>query len=645
MCGLAGFSARLPLGEGPLREAVARLRHRGPDARGIGIVDEGRVGLGHARLSIIDLSEAGTQPLYLKQAGLALIYNGEIYNYRELRAELIAGGAEFTTGTDTEVLLHGYRAWGDGVLDRLRGIFAFALWDQRAGELLLARDQLGIKPLYIAEGQGITAFASELKALAPMVPRSSSIDPVAVASYLTFLWCPGERTPAVGVRKLGAGHAMRLAQGRILREWRYWDLPAYTPRAFESLGACANQIGQTLERVVHQQMVADAPVGAFLSGGVDSTAIVAAARKINPEISCFTIRPTGPIDSGETPDLPFAREAARSLGVPLTEVPVDSASMAIDLEQMVYMLDEPLADPACLNVLYISRSAREAGLKVLLSGAGGDDVFSGYRRHTALYLADRVGRVPRSVFGATSAIFALFSHFAPARKASKLAGILACKPDERIVQAFRWLDASRMHGLLSPELRVQLAAGAEEACMRSALEHAGTIPELERCLFLEKRFFLTDHNLIYTDRMGMAAGIEIRVPLLDLELLDLAAQIPFDWKMAKGDPKHVFKLSQVGRIPKSVINRPKAGFGAPLRRWLDGALRPLIDDLLAADTIRARGLYDVAAIERLRADDRAGTIDAAYPILALACMELWCRGFVDGGTAAAPASFPLVQTP
>jgi len=629
MCGLVGFSARQPLEEGKLRQAIGRIRHRGPDAMGTGFLDQGHVGLGHARLSIIDLSDAGTQPLYLPEAGLGLTYNGEIYNYLELRAELISGGADFKTGTDSEVLLHGYRAWGARVLDRVRGIFAFALWDEPAGELLVARDQLGIKPLYIAEGTGVTAFASELKALAPLVPDAGTIDPLAVARYLTFLWCPGERTPSRGVRKLGPGHAMRIARGRIIREWRYWDLPAYKPAIFSSLTDCARQVGETLEQVVHHQMVSDAPVGAFLSGGVDSTAIVAAARKLDANIPCFTIRPTGPVDRGETADLPFAREAARSLGVPLTEVPVDAATIAGDLERMVYMLDEPLADPACLNVLYISRVAREAGVKVLLSGAGGDDVFSGYRRHTALHLADLSRKVPRSMFGAAAAVLALFSGFGPTRRASKLARILASAPDDRIIQAFRWLDASRMHELLSPEIRRHLTPGVEEEPMRAALEQFASYPELERCLMLEKRFFLTDHNLNYTDKMGMAAGVEIRVPLLDIKLLDLAARIPADWKMAKGDPKHVLKLSQRGRIPDSVIDRPKAGFGAPLRRWLDGGLKPLIDDLLAPSTVRARGLYDVGAVERLRADDRAGRIDAAYPILALACMELWCRSFAD----------------
>lgn len=638
MCGIVGFSAVAPRAEGVLREAVARLRHRGPDAAGAALVDGGCVGLGHARLSIIDLSGAGTQPLYLPDAGLALIYNGEIYNFRELRAELVAGGAQFQTETDSEVLLHGFRAWGDGLLDRLRGIFAFALWDDRAGELLLVRDQLGIKPLYIAQGPGWIAFASELKALAPLAPDTGAIDPVAVARYLTFLWCPGGKTPVSGVRKLAPGFAMRVARGQVVREWCYWDLPAYAPRHFASLEACAAEVGDTLERVVHAQMVADAPIGAFLSGGVDSTAIVAAARKIEPNIPCFTIRSAGQADSGETADLPYAREAARALGVPLTEVPVDSSTMAGDLESMVYLLDEPLADPACLNVLYISRAARQLGVKVLLSGAGGDDVFSGYRRHTALHLADRFSAVPPTLFRMAAAAIAPLSRFGPTRRAAKLAGILAAPGSERIIQAFRWIGDDRMRGLLSPDLREAVDDGAEDAPMRAALDAAGPIPELERCLVLEKRFFLADHNLIYTDKMGMAAGVEIRVPFLDLQLLDLAAGIPADWKMAGGDPKHVLKLSQRGRIADAVIDRPKSGFGAPLRRWLDGGLKPLVDDLLSPGAVKARGIYDPVAIQRLRSDDRAGRTDAAYPIFALVCMELWCRSFVDGPVATAGAS-------
>ncbi len=629
MCGIAGFSSARPGDRSALERAVACLRHRGPDASGLWLSDDGRTGLGHTRLSIIDLSDAGRQPLHLPSAGLSITYNGEFYNFRELRDELIAAGAEFVTQTDTEVLLHAYRAWGEAMLPRLSGIFAFALHDARRGETLLVRDHLGVKPVYLAEREGAVSFASELKALTQLEPDLGGIDPLALARYVSFLWCPGERTPFAGVRKLQPGSAMVLRDGSIQREWRFWDLPRYAPGGFASLEACAAELAGQVDAVVEAQMVADAPVGAFLSGGLDSTAVVASARRIDPGIPCYTIRTVGGVEVGTTDDLPYARQAAAALGVPLREVEVDAGAMADDLALMVGLLDEPLADPACLNVLYIARAARADGIKVMLSGTGGDDVFSGYRRHAALAWADRTRLLPRWPFRAASGALTPFARSGTLRRGAKLLHLLGQPAGDRLVESFRWIEADRLRALLLPELRATLAEREEEAPLRAVLAASADLPELEQCLELEKRFFLADHNLIYTDKMAMAAGIEVRVPLIDRDLIAFGATIPAAWKVRGTDPKHVFKLSQRGRVPDAVIDRPKSGFGAPLRRWLRHELKPTIDDLLSEDAVRRRGVFDPAAVTALRRQDAAGQIDAAYPIFALACIEQWCRHFVD----------------
>ena len=367
--------------------AANRLQaHRGPDDQGHYCDGNAQVALGHVRLSILDLSPLGHQPMLSDDKSVVLVFNGEIYNFRELRADLEAGGTRFRGHSDTEVLLALYLLDGAAMLSKLNGIFAFALWDRRRQELLLARDALGVKPLYYADlGTGF-AFASEIKALLPLLGADHEIDPASLHRYLSFLWCPGEGTPLRGVRKLLPGEAVVVRESRIARRWQWYQLPAFRSSQGGDLGEAKAISGTvaSLRTAVHRQMVADVPVGAFLSGGLDSSAVVAMAREQVPDIRCFTIEASGGGDVGETDDLPYARRVASHLGVPLDVVQINSAQMAANLEDMVYQLDEPLADPASLNVLYISRLARDNGIKVLLSGAGGDDLFTGYRRHVAL---------------------------------------------------------------------------------------------------------------------------------------------------------------------------------------------------------------------------------------------------------------------
>jgi asparagine synthase (glutamine-hydrolysing) len=630
MCGFVGISGAVEPRR--LEEAVHRLAHRGPDDEGLWWDERAGVGLGHRRLAIIDLSPAGRQPMWDATGQVVIVFNGEIYNYRELRQELLTRGVAFRSQSDTEVLLNLYLTEGVEMLPRLNGIFAFALWDTRDRSLFVARDALGVKPLYYAATPAGVAFASEIKGLLPLLPEPGELDLEALHRYLCFLWCPGEGTPLKRVRKLEPGEAMVVRDGRIARRWTWYRLPVF--REVRPDLSEREVIGGTvahLRQAVYRQLVADVPVGAFLSGGLDSSAVVAFAREQNSEIRCFSIDLVGGQDAGFADDLPYARQVARHLGVPLEVVEVDAGRMAADLEHMVVQLDEPLADPSPLNVLYISRLAREHGVLVLLAGTGGDDLFAGYRRHQALMLSRYWALAPTWLRGWLGRFVRGLDQRRPlVRRASRWLDGAALDGDAGLARAFLWGRREDLLALYTPDVRASLARTSAEAPLLEFLAPLADGPtDLERLLVLEQRFFLADHNLIYFDKMSMAVGVEVRVPFLDLGLVEFAARIPASLKVHRGQSKWVLKRAMAPFLPSEVIHRPKTGFGAPLRRWLRGELRPLVQDVLSETSLRRRGLFDPGAVRRLIAAHYAGRVDAAYTVLSLLCIELWCRAFLD----------------
>jgi len=636
MCGIIGFSGSF---NGiSLNAGVHAIAHRGPDYSGIFEDRAHGIGLGHARLSILDLSPLGHQPMVSEDGQVVLVFNGEIYNFRELRAKLETGGHTFRGHSDTEVLLQLYFAEGDdlaAMLRRLNGVFAFALWDARNQTLVVARDALGVKPLYVAESAGRFAFASEIKALFPLLdasPPRADLDVEALQRYMTFLWCPGEGTPLKGMRKLAPGEALFVHKGSIVERINWYRLPAF--RGVSQVLSKTDSITGTREHLrsaVHRQMVADVPVGAFLSGGLDSSSVVAFARELKPDIRCFTIEVHGSEEEDFADDLHYARGVAKHLQVPLEVVSVDSARMAAGLEAMVAQLDEPLADPAPLNVLYISQLAREHGIKVLLSGAGGDDLFTGYRRHKAL-MAERywlwLPRPMRDVLERLST--RLDQRGVLGRRLRKLFNGATLDNDARLINYFSWIRRDDLQALYTSDFRAALGDSAAEAPMSAFLADLPSfVTPLERMLALEQRFFLADHNLSYTDKMSMAVGVEVRVPFLDLELVEFAARIPNRFKQRGAEGKWVLKKAMEPYLPRDVIYRPKSGFGAPLRHWLRVELRELLADILSATSLRRHNLFDSAAVQRLIIANDSGRIDASYTLLSLLCIELWCRKFID----------------
>ena len=629
MCGIFGFQG--DFAEARLDAMAGALAHRGPDDRGRYFDAPNRVGLGQTRLSIIDLSPAGHQPMTDASGRFTLVYNGEIYNYRELRAGLEAAGHRFRGRSDTEVLVECFAREGERVLPRLNGIFAFAVWDAARRELFLARDALGVKPLYFHEGPRGVAFASELKALVPVLD-TRTLDAASLHRYLSYLWCPGEGTPLREVRHLLPGESMTVADSAIGRRVAWYELPARrSASARLPVDAVGPEVVNCLRTAVQRQLVADVPVGAFLSGGLDSSAIVAFAREQRPELRCFTIELAGGNDAGFADDLPYARRVAQHLGVTLDVVRVEAADMAADIAQMVWLLDEPLADPAPLNVLYISRLARKQGCKVLLSGAGGDDLFSGYRRHVALRYEPLWAWLPGPARAGLSALAdSAGASSAIARRLQRLFAHAGEHGPQRLASYFAWMPEARLRALYSADFAAQLGATrADEPLVEFLAGIPDTAPALERMLALEQRFFLADHNLAYTDRMSMAAGVEVRVPFLDVDLVDTAARIPDRLKQHGRTGKWALKQAMAPYLPADVIHRPKTGFGAPLRRWLRHELRGLADELLGPVALARRGLFDPTAVQALRAADAAGRVDAAYTLFSLMAIEIWCRRFMD----------------
>lgn len=651
MCGITGFQG--DFGTELLLAMTNAVAHRGPDAEGkVMLETDGQppTGLGHRRLSIIDLSAAGCQPMTIGcgPAGLTLVYNGEIYNYRELRSELVATGHRFRTNTDSEVLLHLYERDGLAMLQQLNGIFAFAIHDAREsgrpagiehGALLLARDQLGVKPLYYAECTEGLLFASEIKALLCHRRLRREIDPQALHEMLAYLWTPAPRTMLKSVHKLEPGSAMIVSRGRVRKQWSYYTLPYEGVTDERPLSELAAELSERVFTAVQRQLVADVPVGAFLSGGLDSSAVVAMMRRALPHqpITCFSIgfSDDGDLD-GNPPDLPYARRVAGHLGVDLQEVIIEPAAIS-RLTEMVSLLDEPQADPAPLNALFIAERARAIGIPVLLSGAGGDDLFSGYRRHYALSLERWWAWLPHFIRSRVQAVAVGAANGRGSdqssvlqRRAAKMFSYAAESRERRLVSYFWWSTEQLRRSLYAPAFaqqvsKIDTAASLLQSLQRIPAEH----DPLQRMLYLETRHFLADHNLNYTDRAGMAVGVEVRVPLLDLDLVRFAARVPASLKQRGSVGKAIFKQAMEPYLPREVIYRPKSGFGAPLRRWLRRELREQVDDTLDPATLHQRGFFDAAAVRRLVELDRSGAVDGSYTIFALMCFELWCRRFVD----------------
>lgn len=637
MCGVAG-AYQQPDGKVLVGTMVDRLEHRGPDAGGVvELVDpDTSVVLGHRRLSIIDLSTAADQPF--AKDGLTLSYNGEIYNFLQVRSELEALGVRFATRSDTEVVLEAWRVWGTASLRRFRGMFAFAVHDARTGSLTLVRDPLGIKPLYVMpRGSGVV-FASELKAILTAVGPELKVDPAAMVASTLYYWLPQEFNAVQGVHKLAPGSWRTYHRDGSVSEGRYWDTAEEAARA--AAGPRAD-LREVLEASVQAHLVSDAPVASFLSGGLDSSIITALAHRADAAIEAYTIafRAQDQRLEAMPDDARYARMMASHLGIRLHEIEI-SPNVVDLLPRMVDILDEPIGDPAAINTLLMCDAAREAGVKVLLSGMGADELFGGYRKHLATLITARYRRLPRAV--RTGVV-------APAVRAMPVAvgqrGIRTVRWAQRFLtfaelpeeEAFRrsytLYDRDELVDLLDPALTGDVDHVIDSH--RAVYEDTTLTDQVDRMCLADTRMFMVGLNLTYTDRASMAASTEVRVPFVDPVVFAAAFSLPGSEKIRGRVQKAALKDAARAWLPDEVIDRPKASFGVPLRAWVTNDLRELVDDTLLRGELVGTGFLQREPLERLVADQRSGRRDESKQIWQLLCLEQWYRTVQAAGVGTA----------
>ena len=626
MCGIHGFY-QLD-GTRPNVEWLAKMGtvtiHRGPDDSGAHV--DGPCAIGMRRLSIIDLS-GGHQPIANHDGSIVVVCNGEIYNFRELRRELQALGAVFKTDSDSEVVLHGYAHWSERFVERLNGMFGFALWDRTRQTLLVGRDRLGIKPVYWSNDGKRVAFASEAKALLELPNTARDVDPTALAAYLELGYVPAPLSIFRGIHKLPIASMLKVSPSGVSIE-SYWQPPTAVD-THVSPTEWARRVRERLEESVRMQMVSDVPIGAFLSGGVDSSAVLAFMKRHSQgPVKTYSIGFDGGAAERFYNELDQAREVATLFGTDHHEILVRPDVVRL-LPKLLWHMDEPIADSALITTYLVSEFARH-DVKVILSGVGGDELFGGYRRYLgehymrylnwlpqpakrgAAWLADRLpsdrhskwlnySRLAKNFLGAAAAPFT--------QRYRAYVGVFAHDEVTRLM-------------LRPPTERLDAIAAGFEA--------SGGDDVLARMFAVDARTQLPDDLLMLTDKMTMASSLECRVPLLDHELVELAAQIPASVKVAGGELKALMKKALADVLPREVLHRPKRGFGAPMGAWLKGALSDMLDGALSRHSVEARGLLDPAPIARLIEDHRANRIDGTDKLLALLNLEIWCRVYLDG---------------
>jgi asparagine synthase (glutamine-hydrolysing) len=634
----------------PLLEAMTDLlTHRGPDDRGTyvsrGASPAAMVGLGNRRLSIIDLSPAGHMPMCNEDASVWVTYNGETYNFPELRAELVGRNHTFRSHTDTEVVVHGYEEYGLDLFKRLNGMFAIGLWDHQRQRLVLARDRLGIKPLYYCTLGDRLLFASEIKSLLRCAEVPRAVDPSALLSYLTFMWVPGPQTMFRGIHKLLPGHYLVWEKGRISVE-QYWDLPEPAAERLPD-ARYYEEFDALLRRAVERQLISDVPLGVFLSGGLDSSAILALATQITGrpvEAYTITYRDQDAQLEQSAEDAHYARLVAKHFNANYHEITL-SPSVSDLLPRLVWHLDEPIADPALVSAYSICEQARP-DVTVLLSGMGADELLAGYNLHQAYALTRAARLVPRTLRErllrpALGWMAQHKDHLGPLRPGMALAihryfdRVLAGAElsDEDLYLSYRAcsgpLDAA--FRLLAPDLRQSLFGADPAARQHAYFDARRGIDVLNRILYTDTKTFLPDLNLAYTDKMSMATSVEVRVPLLDADLVDFVARLPADLKLRGRTSKYILRQAMRDVLPAAVLRRRKAPFGSPMRRWLTHDLREMVLDLLSPETVRRRGFFDASVVDRLVQANMKGEQDNMFSILALMTFELWYRIFIEGG--------------
>jgi asparagine synthase (glutamine-hydrolysing) len=623
VCGIAGFiappSARAD--QRVLERMVAALRHRGPDTVGYRV--DGRVALGAARLRVIDL-DTGDQPIANEDASVHVAQNGEIYNFSVLQRDLTARGHRFVTRSDTEVIVHAWEEYGEHCVDQFNGMFAFALWDSKREQLLLARDRMGEKPLYYAAPRGWIVFASELHAVLAHPAVSRELDLHAVSRYLAYDFVPAPYSMIRGVAKLPPAHALIVTHDKIATR-RYWDIP-FRPDPTVDVPTWRNEIRGRLDEAVRLRMASDVPLGCFLSGGIDSTAVTATAARQRAGIRTFSVGyAEAPFD-----ERPFARLVAERYSTQHEELVVSAADAGRLLPQIGTLLDEPLADMSFVPLYLLARAARRS-VTVALTGDGGDELFAGYPTMAADWWHRGFDRLPGPV------------RVALERGARGLPGVpeglreflrvLSYRPEARNQALLGGMAAERHRSLLAPAVRSGLAGFEPYVDIEETLADCPTADVTARLIYRYCKLYLAGQNLANADRASMAASLELRAPLLDHTFVEFVGRIPSPLR-ARGflGLKRLFKEAMSDRLPLEILARGKQGFGVPFGAWFRGPLAGTLADVLAPDRVRAAGVLDAEAVRRLVIDHVGGVRDHRRILWALLVFESWRAHHLGTGT-------------
>jgi asparagine synthase (glutamine-hydrolysing) len=646
MCGILGEVGFQGRAGRVLRPALEALRHRGPDASGVW--SDGVCALGHRRLAILDLSDSGRQPLSNEDGSVWVTFNGEVYNFRALRRELEGLGHRFVTRTDTEVIVHAYEQWGERCVTRIRGMFAFAVWDQRRGRLFLARDRVGKKPLFYTLRPDRFVFASELQGLLtdPGLPRE--VDYSALDDYLAYGYIPAPATAFRGVFKLPPAHRLTLDLGPdngapSVRVDRYWSLE-YAPKLRLSEPEACEALREALTEAVRLRLVSDVPVGAFLSGGIDSSVIVGLMAGLSDRpVKTFSIG----FEEADFNELDHARRVAERWGTDHHPLIVRPDALSV-LGTLARHFGEPFADSSAVPTYFVSQVTRRS-VTVALNGDGGDESFAGYERYLATRLAERIARVPGLGLAAATASRLLPDSLDPRNPLRRARRFLAAARRPSTERYARWLTYFTPEAkarLYTDEFRAQLGRVRRVGWLESLFAETGGLDPVDAAMSVDVRSYLPFDLLVKVDITSMANGLEARSPLLDHEVMELSAHLPVGFKLRGATTKHLLKRVFADLLPPENVARPKMGFGVPVGRWLRGPLRDLLDDAIVSDRARSRGLFDPREVSRLVTEHVEGAADHTCPLWNLLMLELWHREVLEAAPRAredAPAAIDAVE--
>jgi asparagine synthase (glutamine-hydrolysing) len=631
MCGIYGYlSTKEKVAPDILHSMGDSLRHRGPDGEGEEIQQsvEWGIGLGHTRLSVIDLSPAGKQPMCNEDETIWITYNGEIYNFRELRTELQRNGHRFKSNSDTEVIIHLYEERGVRCLERLNGMFAFAIWDRSEKTLFLARDRIGKKPLHYGLYDGGIVFGSEIKALLKHPKIVREIDLGSLNKYLSYEYVPAPGTIFKSIQKVRPGCFLLYKNGEVKTE-KYWDIPLSDhPISYKTEDEYVEELREILEKSVRSRLLADVPVGVFLSGGLDSSLVAAMAKRNNEDIECFSIG----FDDSSFDERKYAARVAQSLHLKQNLRIFSMSEMLANLEDLPRLLDEPLADASILPTYLLSKMTSEK-LKVALSGDGGDELFAGYPTYQAHKLVTYFDSLPDSLKDAARSL-ALSLPVSDTNISFdfKIKQFLRGAGVSSEIRFFRWMGGfidGEKKELLSDDLKTALRHHNSYEDIFSYISESGLSKDMERILYLSMKLYLQDDILVKVDRAAMANGLEVRCPLLDQEFVEFACRLPTKYKLKGLKTKYLLKKAARGILPNEIIDRRKKGFGIPISRWLRNELKDFMLNSLEETKIKRQGYFNYAYIKKLIDDHLEKKKDNRKALWTLLVFQIWHEQYLE----------------